>query len=335
MLYVGVDAHKSTSQITVMNEAGVILRRKRVSSTSLGFKEALAGYDEPFKAVLEASYSWGPMYDWLDEMSEEVLLAHPLKVRAIASARIKNDRIDSEVLAHLLRANLIPAAHAPSREIRALRRVLRQRMFFVQLRTMLRNRIRALLAQHSVKLPENERIYTKQGRAWLDRVILPDTDAHLLHGDCELHDSIEAQVESTDCLINKLAVQDPAVKWLISVPGIGRFLSVLIRWETDDIHRFADAKHFVSYTGLAPSTYASSSRLAHGPLTKQGNKWLRWAFIEAVTPAARSSQFICSHYMKVKSRRGAKDARCSTARKLAEIVYTVWSEQRCWEETRS
>ncbi len=184
MLYVGVDAHKSTSQITVMNEAGAILSRKRVNSTCEGFKEALAGYDEPLKAVLEASYSWGPMYDWLDDMSEEVLLAHPLKVRAIASARIKNDRIDSEVLAHLLRANLIPAAHAPSREIRALRRVLRQRMFFVQLRTMLRNRIRALLAQHSVRLPENERLYTKQGRAWLDRVSLPDSELRKQSSTC-------------------------------------------------------------------------------------------------------------------------------------------------------
>jgi hypothetical protein len=96
MLYVGVDAHKSTSQITVMNEAGVILQRKSVHSTSEGFKAALAGFNEPFKAVLEASYSWGPMYDWLDDVSEEVLLAHPLRVRAIASARIKNDRIDSE-----------------------------------------------------------------------------------------------------------------------------------------------------------------------------------------------------------------------------------------------
>ncbi len=95
------------------------------------------------------------------------------------------------------------------------------------------------------------------------------------------------------------------------------------------------AKHFVSYTGLAPSPYASSSRLVHGPLTKQGNRWLRWAFIEAVTPAVRSSPLLCDHYTKVKSRRGAKDARCSTARKIAELAYTVWSEQRCWEETRS
>ena len=124
----------------------------------------------------------------------------------------------------------------------------------MQLRTMLRNRVRALLAQHSVKLPENESLYTKQGRAWLDQVTLPDSDAHLLHADCKLHDDIEGQIASTDTLINKLAAQDPSVKWLISLPGIGRFLSVLIRWEADDIHRFPDAKHFVSYTGLAPST---------------------------------------------------------------------------------
>jgi transposase len=334
MLFVGVDAHKRTSQITVMNEAGKVLRRKSVRSTREGFHEALADYHEPLHSVLEASYSWGPMYDWLDEISEEVMLAHPLKVRAIASARIKNDRIDSEVLAHLLRANLIPAAHAPSREIRALRRVLRQRMFFVQLRTMVRNRMRALLAQHSIMPPENERLFTRQGRVWLGQVSLPASDAQLLQGDCELHDSLEVQIDSTDVLIHKLAMEDPAVRWLISLPGIGRFLSVLIRWETDDITRFPTAKHFVSYTGLAPSTYASSSRVAHGALTKQGNKWLRWAFIEAVTPAVRTSPYLRAHYLKVKNRRGANDARCSTARKLAEITYTVWSEQRCWTETR-
>ena len=115
-------------------------------------------------------------------------------------------------------------------------------MFFVQLRTMPRNRIRALLAQHSVKLPESGGLYTSKGREWLDNLALPGSDAHLLKTDCELHDSIEAQIASTDTLIDKLAAEDASVKWLISLPGIGPFLSVLIRWETDDIHRFPDAK---------------------------------------------------------------------------------------------
>jgi hypothetical protein len=132
MLYVGVDAHRETSQITVMNEAGQVVKRERVSSSLEGIREALGGYGQPLKAVLEASYSWGPMYDWLDEVVEEVVLAHPGKVRAIAEARTKTDKIDLEILAHLLRADLIPKAYAPSKDVRAVKRVLRQRMSLVR-----------------------------------------------------------------------------------------------------------------------------------------------------------------------------------------------------------
>ncbi len=100
MLYVGVEAHKATSHITVMDAAGTVLQRKRVPSSPSGVYEMLGGYHEPMKAVLEASYSWGPMYDWLSEMTEKVVLAHPTKLRAIAAARIKTDKIDSATLAH-------------------------------------------------------------------------------------------------------------------------------------------------------------------------------------------------------------------------------------------
>lgn len=112
MLYVGVDAHKSTSQVTVMDVYGNILQRRRIASSPAAVRQVLSSYEEPLRAVLEASYAWAPMYDWLDEVADEVILAHPLKVRAIAEARIKTDKIDSETLAHLLRADLIPEAPA-------------------------------------------------------------------------------------------------------------------------------------------------------------------------------------------------------------------------------
>jgi transposase len=152
MLYVGVDAHKAHSQMTVMDQTGKILKRRRVASSREGVLEALSahradGGEEPMKAVLEAGYGWGPIYDWIGEVADEVVLAHPLKVRAIADARIKTDRIDSQMLAHLLRADLIPEAYAPSKDVRAIKRVLRQRMFLVRLRTMVKNRVRALLFQ--------------------------------------------------------------------------------------------------------------------------------------------------------------------------------------------
>jgi len=89
---------------------------------------------------------------------------------------------------------------------------------------------------------------------------------------------------------------------------------------------------FACYTGLILSTYASNTRVYHGPLTKQGNKWLRWAFIEAVGPALRASSSLRLYNDQIKARRGAHDARVSTARKLAELAWTVWTERRCYED---
>ncbi len=332
MLYAGVDAHRSSAHVTVMDETGKILRRKRVLSSREGLHEALGAYPEPIKAVVEATYNWGPVYDWLAEIADEVVLAHPTKVRAIADARIKTDTIDSQTLAHLLRADLIPAAYAPSKETRAVKRVLRQRMFYVRLQTMLKNRIRALLSQHAVALPNVTDLYGKAGLEWLRNLTLPEPDNRLLRDDLELLETLQEHIASTDSLIAELAQGDEAVTWLASLPGIGPFFSVLIRYEVDDITRFRAAKKFAAYTGLIPSTYASGPRVFHGSLTKQGNKWLRWALIEAITPALRASTSLRQYYEQLKARRGAKDARVATARKLAELIWTVWIERRCYVE---
>lgn len=334
MLYVGVDVAVKESQITVMDEAGKVLQRKRVPSSQAGIQEALGQYQESMKAVLEASYNWGPIYDWLAEVADEVVLAHPTKVRAIAEARIKTDAIDSETLAHLLRADLIPAAHAPSKEVRARKRVLRQRMFFVRIQTMLKNRLHALLSQHALERPAVSDLYGKAGLAWLRALQLPEPDGRLLQEELGFLEVVQQRIKVTDGLINELAAGDEAVTWLASLPGIGPFFSVLLRYEVDDISRFREAKKFASYTGLVPSTYASGQRQVHGRLTKQGNKYLRWAFIEAVTPAICSSAFLRRYYEKLKARLGAKEARTATARKLAELAWTVWTERRGWHEYR-
>lgn len=335
MLYVGVDAHSATSHITVMDEKGKVVKRANVASTRECVRKALGAYRQPMKAVVEASYSWGAMYDWLDEVADEVVLAHPLKVRAIAEARIKTDKIDSETLAHLLRADLIPEAYAPSSDVRAKKRVLRQRLFLVRVRTMVKNRIKALLAQHEVRPPEVSDLFGKKGREWLSRLELPQPDGELLRENLALLEVMNERIESTEDLIARMAEGDEAVGWLSSLPGIGPFFSVLIRYEVDRMDRFRSAKKFAGYTGLVPSTYASGDRQVHGRLTKQGNKWLRWAFIEAVTPAICTSGFLRRHYEAIKARRGAKDARTSTARKLAELVWTIWTEKRCYEEHRT
>lgn len=335
VLYAGVDAHRTSTHITVMDEAGKVLMRRRVASSSDGLRTIFANYHEPIKAVVEATYNWGPVYDWLAEIAGEVLLAHPAKVRAIADARIKSDTIDSQTLAHLLRADLIPEAYAPSKEVRAVKRVLRQRMFFVRVQTMVKNRLRALLSQHAVVLPDVTDLYGKAGLAWLHQLPLPEPDGQLLRDDLSLLATLQERVAATDRLIAELAEGDEAVTWLASLPGVGPFFSVLLRYEVDDMTRFRSAKKFACYTGLIPSTYASNTRVFHGSLTKQGNKWLRWAFVEAVGPALRTSSALRRYYERIKARRGAHDAQICTARKLAELAWIVWTERRCYEKRTS
>ncbi len=271
------------------------------------------------------------MHEWLEEIADSVVLAHPLKVRAIADARIKTDSIDSHTLAHLLRADLIPPAYAPSRQTRSIKRVLRQRMFFIRIRTMLKNRIQSLLDQHGMKRPEVSDLFGVAGMKWLKTVKMEEPDQSLLVEQVNLIEVLEERILATEGTIKDLSADDLTVLWLRSIPGIGKFLSVLIRYEVDDIKRFRSAKKFASYTGLVPSTYSSGSRTIHGRLTKQGNKWLRWAFIEAVTPAIRSSRWLRRYYMSIRTRRGAKDARTATARKLAQLVWTIWTEERMYE----
>jgi len=195
-----------------MDAAGRILKRARVPSSPSGLRAALGEYREPMKAVLEASYSWGPIYDWLDEIVDDVVLAHPQKIRAIAEARIKTDAIDSVTLAHLLRADLIPEAHAPSKEVRAIKRGLRQRMFFVRVQTMVKNRIHALFAQLAIALPDVSDLFGKAGLRWLQTLTLPEPDRHLLNGDPELLRVLQARIATTDQWIADLGNGDDVVR---------------------------------------------------------------------------------------------------------------------------
>ena len=77
MLYAGVDAHRTATHVTIVNDTGKVLTRRRVPSSSDELRRLFANYHEPIKAVVEATYNWGPVYDWLDEIADDVVLAHP------------------------------------------------------------------------------------------------------------------------------------------------------------------------------------------------------------------------------------------------------------------
>jgi transposase len=331
MYSIGVDFHKAYSHITVLDAQGVTLKAGKVPNTAEAVRAFVAPFREKGEAVVEATRNWTVMYDLLESELKAVHLAHPLKVRAIAEARIKTDRIDSRILAHLLRCDLLPTAYARPREQRLSQQILRHRMFLVRVRTMVKNRIHVLIDRQPTlreTATQFSDLFGAAGLAWLRAVELPAGERQLLSSELALFDALRERIAESDAHVRRLAAGDQQVRRARTIPGLGKFFAVLVVHEIGDIRRFATPEKLCGYAGLVPSVHASGGKVFHGRLTKQGNKWLRWALIEAVRPAVVTDSGLRAYYERLRHRKGPNPAKVATARRLLTIVHRVLSQER-------
>lgn len=337
MNYVGIDYHKKYSHVTAIDEEGRVIRSRRVENRPESFQEFFGRLQGASETVLEASRTWGVMYDLLEEIEgvESVELAHPQKVRAIAEAKIKTDKIDSHILAQLLRADLIPAAYIPGKQTRSYKEMIRQRVFFVRMRTRLKNRIHVLLDRVHVPLPSVTDIFGKRGTDYLRKLNLPGVDGEILREDLQLLEVLNALIKEAEREIELLLGENPLVKLLRTVPGLGPILAAVVALEIDRIERFLSPSKLASYTGLVPSTYASGGKLFHGRLLPMSNKWLKWALVEAAWISIRTSPYCRAYFESHKRHKGPHTAAIVLARRLSEIVWHVLTENRVYEERPS
>lgn len=331
--FIGVDFHKSFSYLAILDQLGQVVKHGKIINNPEELRHFLSPYRfNKCSAVLEAGRNWTLMYDWLEDIVKKVSLAHPLKVKAIASAKIKTDKIDAKVLAHLLRADLIPMAYVPTKEAQQARNILRQRMFFVRLQTMLKNRIRTILDRHpELERPPAKLLFAAKNRSWFKELPLPEVEHQLVLEDLLLLNALKERIAQSDTTIESLAKTKKEIHYLQTIPGIGLFFATLITYEIDDIERFPNPKKLAAYVGLVPSTYVSGNKAFHGRITKQGNKYLRWALVEAVWPAIRKDGELRSYYQRIKTRKGANPAKVATARRLLTIVYHILKEKRSYK----
>jgi transposase len=334
MYYMGVDNHKQRSHLTIMEEDGTIVKAGPVLNSRSDIEQFIRGLDKDMKAVVEAGYSSYVLVDILEELGVDVKVAHPLEVKAIAKAKIKTDKRDSRILADLLRANLIPEAHKRSPETRRAQRVLRQRVFFVAAMTRVKNRIRSLLAQQSEEIQKEagleKELFSQKGIDRLKGLELGSLDKALLEGLVKLFEQLQALIKTSDKLVGELFRKMEEAQRIYTVPGFGKFFSVLVATEIDDIRRFKSAAKLHSYVGVIPSTHSSGQRSYQGKMTREGNRWLRWAAVEAVWPAIRHDRELELFYLRYASRKKANKAKVATARRLLTIIYHILKEGRTY-----
>jgi transposase len=322
-LFAGLDMHTASITGTIKDETGTPVRVLKVDTSKEGVKRLFDRLQKKnITAVFEASRNWPYYVELLQPYCNKVIMAHPLKIRAIASARIKTDAIDSNTLSDLLRANLIPESYMPELNFVQLRELLRYTANLSNLRGQLKTKAKAILSREGKKCDFDE-VTGKRARLWLKNLVLNDLNRKELDYTISLIDNLSSQITELNKTIEKEQYNYPEIDLLKSIPGIGTFSAMMIIAEIVNISRFETPNKLASYAGLVPSTYQSSQTQYSGRITKRGSKWLRWILTQCshASVKTRNSHKLKSFYLRIERKKGKQKAMVATARKMLVIIW--------------
>lgn len=312
MYYSGIDQHKRDCMITTYDADGHLVKQQRVLNDRQRMRTYFTQFTGPHRAVVESTGFWYWLADLLDELGVELILAHATRLKAIAAAKVKTDRLDSTLLAQLLRAGLIPAAHRIARAARGPRDLLRLRVRLVEKRTSCRNSL--------------ERIREKFHVTRWDQLD-PWYQNHL--ATYEAQDALfTQQIHDLEVALHPRLIPHPDVQRLLWIPGIGKVNAFTLWTEIDGIARFPTERQFLSSCRLVPGADNSGGRTRHRSGNKQGNRYLKLAFSHASVRAIQYFPVIKRFYHAQRRRKPVVVARAIVAAELARIVYQVLSKQQ-------
>ena len=315
-MYAALDLHEKSIQCVLKDDTGKVVKESKVGKDEeriLGFLDGTRA-----KVVMESGYNHQHIYDLLKEKGYDVRVAHPLMVKAIAYAKVKSDKVDARMLADLLRADMIPEAYVPGKDVREGRDLVRRRRYMVRLRTMLKNKVHAEVATRWIKHEGD--LFTEEGRAFLRSLSLAAVDDYL-----DTIEFLSRKIRELDERVRPLAESDGYAKLLMTIPGVGHYSALLISSEIADIDRFPDHEHLCSYAKLSPGVHQSGD--TQYTFSGAGNPMLSRIMVQCTrVHVRRCDSAITRFYQQVSKRRGEQVAVVAAARKLMRTVYVMLKE---------
>jgi transposase len=322
---IGIDAHKNFAEVAIL-EPGRPVRHRRIGTTPAELKAFVERLGPQDQVVLEASFNTWALADLLQQHAGRVVVSNPMRTKAIASAKIKTDKVDAQVLAQLLAADFIAEVWVPDPTLRALRRRVSQRSALVHQQTALRNRVHAVLNRNLLDCPATD-LFGKAGRQWLSTAPLPPEERQQVQSALRLLAALETEIEAVERPLAETALGDPRVRHLMSIPGVGLVTALAIVGVIGDVRRFPRPTQLVGYLGLDPRVRQSGERAARtGHISRQGQGHARGLLIEAAHSAVRTPGPLRAFHDRIRSRRSRQIALVAVARKLAVLAWHLLSD---------
>jgi transposase len=288
--------------------------------------------------LLEASTDSEWVARCLEALGHEVIVADPnfAPMYATRSRKVKTDRRDARALAEACLLDAYRPAYRLSDPQRHVRGRLLVRDALVRTRTRYISLIRAVLRQHGYRVPSGSAEHFIQRVQGLP---LPGRLLSIVAPLLALMRPLNQQLAYCDERIEHLAVQDPRVPRLRSVPCIGPVTAAAFIAAIDAAQRFRHAHQLEAYLGLVPREYSSGETQHRGPITKAGHTRTRWLLIQAAVSILRrrhlpQTEELRTWARRIAARRGRQIAVVALARRLAGILYALLRDGRVFDPHR-
>jgi transposase len=334
-LYGAIDLHSTNNVTVVIDEQDRVVYQKRLpNDLALILKELSVYQSELEGIVVESTYNWYWLVDGLMEQGYKMHLANTAAIQQYEGLKYTDDHSDARWLAHLLRLEVLPEGHIYPKAERPVRDLLRKRSQLVRQRTTNLLSIQNLMTRNtgsSLSANQIKGLDTQQ----VDE-LLPNGDLALaVKANLSVMCSADEQTEILERTVTQRVKLRPQFSFLKTVPGIGQILALTIMLETGDIGRFSSVGNFASYCRCVGSQKISNGKKKGQGNTKNGNKYLSWAFVEAAHFAIRFNSKIKSFYQRKKAKTKVVVAIKAVAHKLCRACYYIMRDRVAFDMTKA
>lgn len=339
MEYIAFDSHKKYTLARVEKPDGTQVRECRIEHDRGAITAFLRTVEPGSWVAVETIGNWYWIVDEIEAAGCRPRLVHARKAKLMMATVNKTDRLDAKGLNLLQRTGTLPEVWIPRGELRDKRELPRTRMLLVRMRTQLKNRIHALLSKHGLDIREVTDLFGLRGRELIrERAgLLPSETRYALDELLGELDHVIARVERLEKRMSEVFGDDPDLRRLRTLPGVGPILGTVIWLEIGDIRRFATGEHLASYAGTTPRVHSSGGKTRYGSTRSDVNRYLKWAFSEAANVMALqvrnwSQKHAVKLYQRLKKTKGHAKAVGAVARHLAEASFWILTRQEDYRD---
>ncbi len=339
MEIISFDSHKRYTLALVEEMGGKMIDESRIPHERGNIRNYLRRFTPGASVAVETIGNWYWIVDEIEQAGMVPKLVHARRAKLLMGNVNKTDRLDVRGLSCLQRTGSLPTVWIPPCDLRDKRDLPRTRMYLVNQRTRLKNRIHATFDKYGLGPFGVSDIFGKSGRKMIDERLkeLPDHTRFATKLQLNQIDNLEKSADEFDKRIKKVFSETDDIRLLRTMPGIGFIFSLVILLEVGEVERFAGPGSLASYSGTAPRVHSSGGKTRYGSLRSDVNRYLKWAYLEAANVISISRKrkpylFVNKLYSKIRARKGHAKAVGAVARHLAESTFWMLTKKEEYKE---